>query len=85
MVDFRSKGTRFDPRPGHGDFLIVRDTKILNFENIAACEATVSCSSIILQRETFFFISLHLDKESILNWVYSLRKEFPLRGVNSFL
>ena len=25
MLDYRSKGRRFDPRPGHGDFLRVRD------------------------------------------------------------
>ena len=28
VLDCRSKGPRFDPRPGHGDFLRVRDTKI---------------------------------------------------------
>ena len=41
MRDFRSKGPRFDPDPGHGDFLRVHDRCIrtlINHSQDLACQ-----------------------------------------------
>ena len=41
MLEIRSKGLRFDPRPGHGGFLRVCDTKlnrIISFKRMACRE-----------------------------------------------
>ena len=81
MLDFRSKGPGFDPHPGHGDFLLVRDRCIQTLINQSQDLGMSRLQSIVQKTWSYqdFNKSSQVIDISVLRliirrtWAYQLR------------